>query len=46
MPTLFEFKAKCSNLMLFEEKLKPYNPFFKGEDHQTDTYFNVENGRL
>ena len=29
-----------------EEKLKTLEPIFKGVDHQIDTYFNVEKGRL
>jgi adenylate cyclase class 2 len=46
MPTLFEFKAHCNNIQLAEEKLQTLNPIFIGEDHQIDTYFNVETGRL
>lgn len=46
MPTLHEFKAKVENAALLEEKLKTLNPFFKGEDLQTDTYFEVPQGRL
>ncbi|MDD2791689.1 MAG: class IV adenylate cyclase [Sediminibacterium sp.] len=42
----FEFKAKVSNLELYENKLLTLNPVFHGLDHQTDTYFNVPNGRL
>ncbi len=42
----FEFKARAANIKQLEEKLLTLNPFFKGEDHQTDTYFNVEVGRL
>ena len=42
----FEFKAKTNNLQLLEEKLLSIDPVYKGEDHQTDTYFNVPNGRL
>lgn len=42
----FEFKAKCMNLIALEEKLLTQRPRFAGEDHQTDTYFNVPNGRL
>lgn len=41
-----EFKAGAKNLSLLENKLKELNPFFKGEDHQIDTYFNVAKGRL
>ncbi|MFV0606889.1 MAG: class IV adenylate cyclase [Niabella sp.] len=42
----FEFKAKTNNLIDAEIKLKQLQPEYKGEDHQTDTYFNVPNGRL
>ena len=42
----FEFKAKVSNLELYENKLLTLGPVFHGMDHQTDTYFNVPNGRL
>lgn len=42
----YEFKARTTNLIKLEEKLTECNPVFKGEDHQTDTYFNVEKGRL
>lgn len=42
----FEFKAKVSNLEFYENKLLSLNPVFHGMDHQTDTYFNVPNGRL
>ncbi len=42
----FEFKAKTKSIVLLENKLKELNPVFSGEDHQTDTYFNVTDGRL
>lgn len=42
----FEFKARTDNLAELEEKLLKLNPQFIGEDHQIDTYFNVEKGRL
>ncbi len=42
----FEFKAKTSELDNLEKKLLTLNPKFIGEDNQTDTYFNVTNGRL
>ena len=42
----FEFKAKVDNLEEYENKLLKLNPFFKGTDHQIDTYFNVSKGRL
>ncbi|HXS57783.1 MAG TPA: class IV adenylate cyclase [Hanamia sp.] len=42
----FEFKAKTENLDALEKKLLELNPIFIGEDHQSDTYFNVTKGRL
>ncbi len=42
----FEFKATASNINSLEKKLLELNPKFIGEDHQTDTYFNVKEGRL
>lgn len=42
----YEFKAVCANLELLENRLKGLNPVFAGTDHQTDTYFNVAQGRL
>jgi adenylate cyclase class 2 len=42
----YEFKASCSDIETLESKLKELNPLFIGTDHQTDTYFNVPNGRL
>lgn len=41
-----EFKVKVSNTDQPEQRLKELNPVFKGEDHQTDTYFKVKHGRL
>jgi adenylate cyclase, class 2 len=41
-----EFKAMCNDLGAAENILQRQNPFFKGTDHQLDTYFNVPNGRL
>lgn len=47
MPILnVEFKARTSQLDELEKKLISLNPQFIGEDHQTDTYFNVSKGRL
>jgi adenylate cyclase, class 2 len=46
MPLLYEFKARNKDNNILEEKLQKLNPRFGGEDHQTDTYFNVSNGRL
>lgn len=42
----YEFKAKVENLEKYENKLRSLNPVFKGLDHQIDTYFNVQKGRL
>ena len=42
----FEFKAKVQNLKKLQQKFLQLNPIFIGEDHQVDTYFNVEKGRL
>ncbi|MDP4291321.1 MAG: class IV adenylate cyclase [Bacteroidota bacterium] len=42
----FEFKARTNDLDRLEKKLLALNPLFIGEDHQTDTYFNVPAGRL
>ena len=42
----YEFKAKVHDIDSFENKLLTLNPFFKGIDHQIDTYFNVGQGRL
>jgi predicted adenylyl cyclase CyaB len=41
-----EFKARVSDLSIPENKLLELNPFYKGEDKQVDTYFNVPKGRL
>lgn len=46
MPILHEFKAKVPDAALLEEKLQTLQPVFKGEDLQTDTYFDVPQGRL
>jgi len=42
----FEFKARTNNLLHLENKLLQLKPEFIGEDYQTDTYFNIEKGRL
>lgn len=42
----FEFKAKVDEFESFETKLLTLNPVFQGLDHQIDTYFNVQHGRL
>lgn len=47
MPILnIEFKAATNRLNELETLLKQYNPVFIGEDHQVDTYFNVNKNRL
>lgn len=42
----FEFKAKVNDIEIYENKLLELNPIYKGIDHQIDTYFNVQKGRL
>src|SRR5687767_4078900 len=46
MPLNFEFKARTTKLAFLESTLQAVSPQFIGEDNQTDTYFNVLNGRL
>lgn len=41
-----EFKAKVADASLFEDRLKALGPRFIGVDHQVDTYFHVQQGRL
>jgi len=41
-----EIKAKSTNQDIIREILKSKNADFKGIDHQIDTYFKVNNGRL
>ena len=41
-----EFKAKTNNLDALIYKLLALNPKYIGEDHQKDTYYNVNIGRL
>lgn len=41
-----EIKARCSDPDLIRQYLLGHAASFKGTDHQTDTYFNVPNGRL
>ena len=41
-----EFKARCENPETIRKILLSQKPVFKGKDHQIDTYFNVESGRL
>jgi len=42
----FEFKAKIDEIEKYENKLLTLNPVFQGLDHQIDTYFNAQYGRL
>jgi predicted adenylyl cyclase CyaB len=42
----FEFKARVKDLNMLEQKLLKLKPEFRGEDNQTDTYFDVKYGRL
>jgi adenylate cyclase class 2 len=42
----FEFKAVTDDVKSQEDKLLLLNPQFIGEDNQTDTYFDVRQGRL
>jgi len=41
-----EIKAPCNNPEIIEEILLKNNAKYIGEDHQIDTYFNTEKGRL
>lgn len=41
-----EIKARCSNPEFARNYLLSHDADFKGTDEQTDTYFNVTNGRL
>ena len=41
-----EIKAKCNNPSFIRDYLVVNGAEFKGTDEQTDTYFNVANGRL
>ena len=42
----YEFKARVDNFDDLEKKLLLLKPDYIGLDHQIDTYFNVEKGRL
>jgi adenylate cyclase class 2 len=47
MPFLnVEIKASCNNASFIRSYLKAHDARFLGIDDQTDTYFNVVNGRL
>ena len=41
-----EIKARCADPEAIRSYLQKANARFAGTDHQTDTYFNVFNGRL
>jgi predicted adenylyl cyclase CyaB len=41
-----EIKARCSDPHFIRQCLVDHQAEFRGTDHQTDTYFNVANGRL
>lgn len=41
-----EFKAKAEDNTALEEKLLSLKPIYIGEDHQKDTYYDVNIGRL
>ncbi len=41
-----EIKARCADPAAIRSYLLAHNAEFKGVDEQTDTYFNVPNGRL
>jgi predicted adenylyl cyclase CyaB len=41
-----EIKSRCNNLDKVREKLKLLQPRYQGTDHQIDTYFNIEKGKL
>lgn len=41
-----EFKAKINGIEHYENKLLALDPEFRGLDHQIDTYFNANVGRL
>lgn len=41
-----EIKARCDDPGKIRSILEDHNANYKGTDHQTDTYFNVPEGRL
>lgn len=41
-----EIKAKCSDPQRIRDILESHGAEHKGLDHQIDTYFRVQNGRL
>ncbi len=46
MIIIAEIKAKCSNQEAIRNILKKHRAICKGTDHQIDTYFKVNEGRL
>jgi len=46
MPFNIELKARCSDPTTIERILTEHNADLIGTDHQIDTYFNVQHGRL
>lgn len=46
MPQIAEIKARSNRIDAIRDFLKSQNAFHKGTDHQIDTYFKVESGRL
>lgn len=42
----FEFKARVQEFGKYENLLLKFNPVDYGSDHQIDTYFNAQKGRL
>jgi predicted adenylyl cyclase CyaB len=41
-----EIKSRCDDLSAVRQRLQARDPRFVGEDHQVDTYFQVDTGRL
>ena len=41
-----DIKARCNNLDTIRKILQSKNADFKGVDHQTNTYFKINHGRL
>jgi len=47
MPHLnIEIKARCNSTSLIERYLSEHDADYRGEDHQIDTYFHSQVGRL
>ena len=46
MPINFEFKARTTSNSELEKLVQQKEHIYKGLDHQKDTYFNVNNGRM